>query len=306
MARKFRRRRKSRKKTTVSHVKSIVKKELSKTRETQKLVSYLSWSPIPQLIDRTTDPQAGLLLSLTGGVSPQIGQTVQNPAVYSDKNLFVLLPSANVGGTVAGQQAGQGGMAMDSQISPAENAAIGGIHQLEGREAYLKNWYANIIVSNNNQQVTSPRPSFVRMLVFETRRPLAEQNLSQQIYLQNHAVNKMNANVSDFPETVCSYLNRATIKKVYMDRLIKLTGPFGTSPLQGGSSQSSYTTKLKVRINKKCRWAYYYPTRDPANETAQNLVYQGPFIYAMICSNQSDDQEQPQIAMNTMLTFLDD
>ncbi len=304
MARKFRRRRRGRKKTTVSHVKSIVKKELSKTRETQKLVSYLSWSPIPELIDRTTDSQAGLLISLTGGVSPQVGQTVQNPAVYSDKNLFVLLPSANIGGTQSGNQAGQGGMAMDASTSPADNASIGGVHQLEGRECFLKNWYASLIISNTRQQVTSPRPSFVRMVVFETRRPLAENALAQQIFLQNHAVNAMNTSVSSNPETVNSYLNRPGIKKVYMDRLIKLTGPAAADA--GASSAQLYTTKLKVRINKKARWTYYYPTRDPVQAASENLVYQGPFIYAMLCSNQQDDAEQPQVALNSMLTFLDD
>lgn len=303
MARK-RRRRRHRKKTSVSHVKSIVKKELSKTRETQKMVSYLSWSPIPELIDRTTDAQGGLLLSLTGGVNPQIGQTVQNPGVYSDKNLFVLLPSANIGGNLSGQQAGQAGMAMDASSSPAENAAIGGVHQLEGREAYLKTWYASLIISNVRQQVVSPRASFVRMIVFETRRPLAENALAQQIFLQNHAVNAMNTTVTSNPETVNSYLNRGGIKKVYADRLVKLTGPAATDA--GASSAQLYTTKLKVRINRKCRWTYYYPTRDPVQAADENLVYQGPFIYAMFCSNQSDPDEQPQIAVNTMLTFLDD
>ncbi len=304
MARKFRHRRRHRKKTTTSQVKAIVKKEIGKTRETQKLVSYLSWSPIPELIDRTTNPQGGLLLSLTGGVSPQIGQTVQNPAVYSDKNLFVLLPSANIGGNLSGQQAGQGGMAMDASTSPAENASMGGVHQLEGRECFIKSWYALLILSNSPQQVVNPRSCFVRMVVFETRRPLGENALAQQIFLQNHAVNAMNANVTSNPETVNSYLNRAGIKKVYMDRLVKLTGPAGTNT--GASSAQLYTTKLKVRINKKARWTYYYPTRDPVQAADENLVFQGPFIYAMLCSNQGNEDEQPQIALNSMLTFLDD
>ncbi len=298
------RRRRHRGKASVAQVKAIVKKEVSKTVETQKLVSYLSWSPIPELIDRTTDAQGGLLISLTGGVSPQIGQTVQNPSVYSDKNLFVLLPSANIGGTQGGNQAGQGGMAMDASVSPADNASIGGIHQLEGRECFLKSWYASLIISNTRQQVTSPRPCFVRMVVFETRRPLAENALAQQIFLQNHAVNAMNASVSNSPETVNSYLNRPVIKKVYMDRLIKLTGPAAADA--GASSAQLYTTKLKVRLNKKARWSYYYPTRDPVQNAPENLVYQGPFVYAMFCSNQQDEAEQPNIALNSMLTFLDD
>ncbi len=300
MARKRRRSRKTR----TSVIKRIVKKEVGKTRETQKLVSYLSWSPIPELIDRTTDPQAGLLLSLTGGVNPQIGQTVQNPVVYSDKNLFTLLPSANVGGNISGQQAGQGGMAMDASGSPADNVAVGGIHQLEGRQCYLKTWYCSLIMSNTRQQVTSPRPCFVRMIVFETRRPLAEDALAQQIFLQNHAVAAMSAAVTDNPETVNSYLNRAGIKKVYFDKLLKLTGPASSDA--GASSAQLYTRKIKIRLNKKAHWTYYYPTRDPVQTADENLVYQGPFIYAVFLSNQSDIDEQPRVALNSMLTFYDD
>ncbi len=300
MARKRRRSRKTR----TSMIKRIVKKEVGKTRETQKLVSYLSWSPIPELIDRTTDPQSGLLLSLTGGVNPQIGQTVQNPVVYSDKNLFTLLPSANVGGNISGQQAGQGGMAMDAGVTPADNVAVGGIHQLEGRQCYLKTWYCSLIMSNTRQQVTSPRPCFVRMIVFETRRPLAEDALAQQIFLQNHAVAAMSAAVTDSPETVNSYLNRAGIKKVYFDKLLKLMGPASSDA--GASSAQLYTRKIKIRLNKKAHWTYYYPTRDPVQTADENLVYQGPFIYAVFLSNQSDADEQPRLALNSMLTFYDD
>lgn len=299
-----RKRRRSRKRSSTSMIKKIVKKEVGKTRETQKLVSYLSWSPIPELIDRTLNAQSGLLLSLIGGVNPQIGQTVQNPAVYSDKNLFTLLPSANIGGNISGQMAGQGGVAMDASVVPSENASIGGIHQLEGRQCYLKTWYASLIISNARQQVTSPRPCFVRMIVFETRRPLAENALAQQIFLQNHAVSAMNASVSGSPETVNSYLNRGGIKKVYFDKLLKLTGPASSDA--GASSAQLYTRKLKIRLNKKAHWTYYYPTRDPVQSDDENLVYQGPFIYALFCSNQDDANEQPRIALNTMLTFYDD
>ncbi len=298
------RKRKRSRKTSTSKIKAIVKKEVGKTRETQKLVSYLSWSPIPEMIDRTADPQSGLILSLTGGVNPQIGQTVQTPAIYSDKNLFTLLPSANIGGNISGQMAGQGGLAMDASVSPADNVAVGGIHQLEGRQCYLKTWYASLIISNTRQQVTSPRPCFVRMVVFETRRPLAENALAQQIFLQNHAVNAMVASVNNPPETVNSYLNRAGIKKVYFDKLLKLTGPASSDA--GASSAQLYTRKLKIRLNRKAHWTYYYPTRDPVQNADENLVFQGPFLYCIFLSNQQDPDEQPRIALNSMLTFYDD
>ncbi len=141
------------------------------------------------------------------------------------------------------------------------------------------------------------------MLVFETRRPLAESDLGQQVWLQSHGVSAMSDTVAAPPETVCSYVNRDIVKKIYYDKLIKLTGP--ASGDAGASSAQMYSTKIKVRINKKCRWTYYYPTRDPV-QADPSLSYLGPFIYILFASNQTDETQQPRIAMNTMLTFLDD
>jgi len=311
MARKYRKRRYrgNRRKASVSQVKAIVKKEVGKTVETNKMVSYLSWSAIPQLIDNIAGDKQGLLLSLTGGVSPQLSQTVITLGTYNDKQLFTLLPSGSELTNPSGNfnQASQGGVAMEQTPSGSiENDAIGGIHCLEGRQAYLKSWYASVILSNVTQQVLNPRPCFVRMVVFETRRPLAQDNLAQQVFLQNHAVTAMESSVSSPPETVNSYLNRDIIKKVFYDRLIKLTGPAtATGGDSGASSAQLYCRKIKVRINRKCRWTYYYATHDP-DTTRPSLSYMGPFIYAVFLSNQSDVNNQPAIAMNTMLTFQDD
>ncbi len=311
MARKYRRRkrRKNRKKASVSQVKAIVKKEVGKTVETQKMVSYLSYSQIPELLDDSTGTKQGLVLSLTGGCNPQTAQTVLNPQSYTDNQLFTLLPAGSVATSVPSyannvQQAGEGGQFMTSSSLGTTNAAIGGIYQLEGRQAYLKSWYARLILTNASEFVNTPAPAFVRMLVIETRRPLAGDDLAQQIFLQNHAVAAFNAAVTDEPETVNSYLNREIIKKVYMDRLIKLTGPYGANG-EGASSANSYCTKIKVRINKKCRWAYYYATENPAPSRA-SLSYLGPFLYCILCSNQPNANSHPVIAMNTMLTFNDD
>ncbi len=301
---KRRRRRRRRKSSLISKVKSVVKKEVGKTRETLKMVSYLSWSSMPPLIDDTAGDKQGLLLSLTGGISPQDSQTVLTPGVYTDKQLFTLLPAGSTLSSGLVQQANQGGNAMEQDPTGAiTSAAIGGIHCLEGREAFLKTWYATLILSNSPQQVNAPRSCFVRMLVFETRRPLAAEDLAQQVWLQNHAVGAMSASVSAPPETVCSYVNRDIVKKIYYDRLVKLTGPAAGDA--GASSAQMYSTKIKVRINKKCRWVYYYGTRDPV-QADESLSYMGPFIYCLFCSNQTDETQQPRIAMNTMLTFLDD
>ncbi len=302
MPRKYRSRR--RRRGLTSKVKSIVKHEVGKTRENQKMVSYLSWSSIPECIDDTNGDRQGLLLSLTGGLSPQDSQTVLTPGVYTDKQLFTLLPAGSQIGSNNVQQANQGGNAMEQDNAGAvTSAAIGGIHTLEGRQAWLKTWYASIILSNSPQQVTNPRSCFVRMVVFQTRRPLASEDLAQQIFLQNHAVAAMNATVADEPETVNSYLNRDVVSKVFVDKLIKLTGPASTNT--GASSAQLYKTKIKVRINKRCRWTYYYATRDP-NQTEESLSYMGPFIYCLFCSNQSQGESFPSIAMNTMLTYYDD
>ncbi len=300
-----RRRRRRRKKSLMSKVKSVVKREVGKTVETAKMVSYLSWSSIPPLIDDAAGTSPGLVLSLTGGLQPQNDQTVMQPGVYTDKQLFTLLPAGSQISTNNVQQANQGGNAMELDAAGnVENAAIGGVHCLEGREAFLKSWYATLILSNSPQQVVDPRPCFVRMVVFETRRPLAQNDIAQQIFLQNHAVNAMNATVSSSPETVCSYLNRDIIKKVFYDKLVKLTGP-AQAGTAGASSAQLYTTKIRVRINRKCRWTYYYATRDPV-QTDESLTYMGPFIYCVFCASQTDENRYPQLAMNTMLTFQDD
>ncbi len=299
------RRRRRRKKSIISKVKKIVKKEVGKTRETSKMVSYLSYSSIPTLIDNVDGDEAGLLLSLTGGIAPDEDQTVMNPGVYTDKQLFTLLPAGSAISTDNVQQASQGGNAMEQLSTGAiTSASIGGVHCLEGRQCWLKNWYARLILSNSGQQVVDPRPCFVRMIVFSTRRPLASDNLAQQIFLQNHAVQSMNNAVADGPQTVNSYLNREIVSKVFYDKLIKLTGPAG-SPAEGASSSQLYTTKIKVRLNRRARWAYYYATRDPA-QTNESLTYMGPFVYCLFCSNQPTADKQPVIAMNTMLTYHDD
>jgi len=300
------RRRRRRRKSVHAKIKSVVKQEMGKVIETNKMVSYLAWSSIPQLIDSDTDATSkGLILSLTGGINPQNDQTVMNPGTYTDKQLFTLLPyGSQLTGTNNTQGAQQGGLQMQQTSGLDETSnAIGGIHCLEGRRALLKNWYASIILSNSPQQVADPRPCFVRFLVVQTRRPLASNSVAQQIFLQNHAVAAMGgAGAGVEPETVNSYINRDIVSKVYYDKLMKLTGPPANNT--GGSSAQLKTFKIKVRLNKQCRWTYYYATRDPA-ETDESLTYMGPFIYAVFCGNQSNEDQWPKVAMNTMLTYSD-
>lgn len=297
--RKRRTRRHSRKHTTKKQVHAIVKREVGKTRESHKLVNYVVWSSIPQLIDRIANSSTGLCFSLTGGVNP-FQNTAQQPQNTTDSSLFVLKPSQYpdaIGGFSGVNQAGQGGMAIDANQSAIINDPIGGVYVLEGRQAYLKTWYAHIMLRNNpssNEQGLA----FVRMLVFETYRPLGDRSVAQQVLLQNHAVEAMVGSTTTAPESVIGYLNRENIKKVYTDQLIKLT--------LDQSSMQSTVRKLKIRINKKCRWSYYYGTQGPAAQGSK-INYQGPFLYCLFFSNQdSQGVTMPEMCMDTMLTFYDD
>ncbi len=305
MAKKWHKKNKrGRKHSTTNKIKSIVKHEVNKTREVQKLLSYLSFSNIPILLDGTTVLDShGLILSLTGGLQPPQDQEVQDPGVYTDKLLFMLLPGQDPSANIQGvNNAGYAGMSMNKTSLVITNDAVGGVHQLEGREAFLKDWYVRMIISNSAQVVTDPRPCFVRMFVIETYRPLAALNVAQQIFYQQGAVETFTPGAV-IPKTVTSYINRDVVKKVYYDNTITLTGPSGTDA--GGSSKQLYSKKLKIKINKKCKWAYYYRSSNPAIAN-DRLVYQGPFIYMVFCSDQGTLIRQPQMALSTMLTFYDD
>ena len=317
-------RRRSRK-ASVAQVKAIVKSEVGKTRETNKLVSYVGWSRLNDILLSSMTASVGLpnpeqsfaLFSMTGGLDSGINGT-QDPTVYQPKNLFVLLPSSQDGaGNLSGVgQAQQGGTAsnMDGSAgvgSQTSNVAIANVHQLEGRSCWLKKFYATIALNNSSTAVTTPTNQIVRCVVFQTRRPLSKIGLSTQILLQNHGQIQMNAVLNNYPTTALGYLNRDVISKVYYDKIFTLNGG-------GGATGSLKRFKLKININKKCRWSYYYPTRTPANVN-QVLTYQGPYLYvAMWCSDTStfnaafDDvnginiTRRPAFSMSSILTFMDD
>lgn len=314
MARR-RRRRKRRRNSHTSKIKAIVKKEVGKTRESLRLVSYVPWSRMNDIMvaDSASNSQSVCVYSLTGGLDCLL-DTTQNPQTYVSKQLFTMLPSSLDGGVLDGVgQYGDGGtMSQMSGVGGVAFADLGNTHVLEGNQCYLKKFYARVAINNSTASVTEPTNMYIRCLVVETRRPLSSKALSQQILLQNHAVPARTASVtpSQFPTSALGYLNTEVIKKVYYDRVIPLNGG-------AGATGSMRYFKLKINIEKKAHWKYYYPTRDPVMLN-QNLNYQGPFIYLIMWPSSSgiygtawDDDgigenRLPAFTINSILTFYDD
>lgn len=313
----FKRRRRSNKKASISQVKSIVKREVGKTREQLRMVSYVGWSRFQDILASTNDASNGdevCVYSLTGGLNPLLSGS-QNPSAYAAKNLFTLLPSNDEapGLQIDGVgQVGDGGTAgqMNGVGGNTGVLALSNIHMLEGSQCFLKKFYATIAFNNATESTDTPTNMFVRCLVVETRRPLSSVQLSQQILLQNHAVPARSGVTSpgNYPVSALGYLNREVIKKVHYDRLIRLNGG-------GGATGSMQSLKIKIPINKKAHWKYYYPTRDPLNVN-NRLTYQGPFMYLIMWPSASGvygaawdpiaETRLPAFALNSILTLYDD
>ncbi len=320
-----RRRKGGSRKASVAVVKKIVAKEVGKTRETNKLVSFVAWSRLNDILLSSLPASPALpnpadavcCYSLTGGLSSTIDAT-QDPTDYIVKRLFVLLPTDISSGALDGVgQAHQGGFsnAMDASAgtgAQVDTAQIANVHQLEGRSCFLKKFYANICLNNSSASVTTPTNCLVRAMVVETRRPLSSFSLSTQILLQNHGTIEMAGGTSTFyPTSALGYLNRDVIRKVHYDKTFTLNGG-------EGATGSLKRFKLKININKKARWSYYYPTRTPS-ETDQHLTYQGPFIYLLMWASSASTYgtpfnetsgigvaRRPAFSLSSILTFMDD
>ncbi len=325
---KRRRKRRRRRGGILKKVHAIVKKEVGKTRESNKLVSYVAWSRLNDILLSSMPATPGLLnpeqaiccYSLTGGLSSTIDFT-QDPTEYISKNLFVLLPSddtAVVPTALSGvSQAHQGGTASAMDGSAGVGAqtivdSLANVHQLEGRQCYLKKFYATVCLNNSTASVTTPSNVLVRCCIVSTRRPLSNVSLSTQVLLQNHGTIQSIGGTGAFPPTsALGYLNRDVISKVYFDRTYTLNGA-------AGASGSLKRFKVKININKKARWSYYYPTRVPA-ETSQHLTYQGPYLYLIMWASESGlygsgfhvtagiaEPRRPAFSLSSILTFMDD
>lgn len=324
--RRFRRRR--RRGSQKSKILAIVKKEVGKTRESNKLVSYVAWSRLNDILLSSmpatpalpNPAQSVCLYSLTGGLASTVNVT-QDPTAYVSKNLFVLLPnddSAVVPTALSGvAQAQQGGTASAMDASAGVGAQtivddLANVHQLEGRQCYLKKFYATICLNNSTASITTPTNVLVRCVIFSTRRPLSNISLSTQILLQNHGTIQSLGGTGAFPPTsALGYLNRDVIKKVYYDKTYTLNGA-------AGASGSLKRFKVKLSIEQKARWSYYYPTRVPAI-TSQHLTYQGPYLYLCMWASEAglygsgfsvtegiNATRRPAFSISSILTFMDD
>lgn len=328
-----RRRRRRTRKASVKQVKAIVKKEVGKTRETNKMVSYVGWSRLNDILLSNLPASPNLpephdtvcCYSLTGGLSSTIDST-QAPNNYICKELFTLLPTNENAGNQAGVgQAQQGGTAGQQDASGGAGAAafteaIANIYQLEGRQCYLKKFYASVALNNSQTSVDTPTNVFIRAVVIETRRPLSSTQLGKQVLLQNHSTIEMSpgaTTTNNYPCSAMGYLNRDVIKKVHYDKIFTLNGG-------GGATGSLKRFKIQVPINKKARWSYYYPSGVPADRD-NTLTYQGPFLYLIMWASSSSTFDsdfalpaagnegggiasirRPAFALSSILTFMDD
>ncbi len=321
--RKKKRSRKGSKKATVSNVHNIVRKQLGKTKEVVKLVSFMKNRPI-RSINATNPWTDTVIYSLTGGrmgAGTTLAQGSDTPNITSS-SLFALRPA--YGDNT--QLAGDGGQVDSNANSTSDSLTTVGVHNLRGRSCFLKNWHCNIRINNvgnlefntpGGQTVAASNPQTpvaqgIRLLIVETRRPLGQarvpgdiaDNLARQIFLQFHSGAATGTQVlpSDITaDAITGFLNFQVIKKVHLDKFFWL----GDGDL--GTFQTQKILRLKIPINKKAHFNYQYNVGDTTVSPA--LIYSGPFIYmiALGSSDASQDLEvAPRMTISSILTLEDD
>lgn len=321
-----RRRRRKRRKASVHTVRKIVKKEVGKTRELKKLVSFVMERPIRTLntafIGSANTPwENTMIYSLTGG---RMSNGFDSNDVINSNNTPSSMFSLRPAFTGKVQLAGQGGQVDSNANTTQESKTAGGVHILQGRQCYLKNFYCNLRISNQGHQgfttpggtiilaedPQTPIAQHVRILVIETRRPLygmrsggAYNSLASQIFLQLHAGDGTGAQVpNDINcDGVTGFLNFEIIKKVIYDKLLWMGDG------DKGTSRTQFVKRLKVRLNKKAYWNYNYDVQDPSGEPV--LKYNGPWFYMLMFGSNlaSNDLDVcPRVNMSSILTLYDD
>ncbi len=333
MARKYRRK-KYRRRGLMSKVKKAIKKEVNKGRELKKLVSFVADRPLrsinTEFIGSANTPfENTIIYSLTGGRVRTFIPTdhPQDPDVDTNKSLFAMRPMFANAQSVKVSAAGEGGIVDDNANTGDASLATQGVHQLQGRECYLKNWYCNLRVNNQGHQSfttpagnviaaqdpQAPIATYVRLLVVETRRPLGGMrtgggynSLARQLFLQYHAGDGTQTQAPPATDinadSVTGFLNLQVIKKVMFDKMVWL------SDGDKGGYKTQFLARLKLRLNRKARWNYNYDTAD-SDPTEGHVSYEGPWIYMiMINSNQTsqDTQVCPRVNLSSILTFYDD
>ena len=328
--RRFRRKHHNRK-ISKKEVKSIVKKEVGKTRENQKMFSFMTNLPIRSINNKSsaTAPLGwgnAIVYSLTGGYYPLATRCNPEGTIIQDvdKALFVMRPYFN--DKVSGY--GQGGAATDNAASTTAAAELG-VHTLEGNECYLKSWRARIFINNDGCPATTyptytipavnPQASVtqnIRVMVVETRRPLQQAELPQQIFCQMQSGTQVNTSVlptAPYADSTLGFLNFSVIKKVHYDKVHNLGGSKGDN--ETGAWKGSKNLKLHVPINKKARWNYSYKVDQADQSDEGKISYMGPYIYLIMtaevfgAADGSDNlalEAAPRCNITSMLTYYDD
>ncbi len=330
--RRRRRRRRFNKKSLMSKVKKVVKKEVGKTRELKKLTSFVMRRPIRSLNTQwvgtaNTPWENTVIYSITGGRMNQ-GFTSDDTLinVNTPKSLFGLRPAYASSAVQKVELGLEGGIVDSSQNVGQAPLAEGGIHILQGTQCFLKNFYCNIRINNagyaafttaSGDDVSALSPSnpvsqYIRVLAIETRKPLlgmrpggAYNSVAQQILLQVQSGDGLQ-DVVPTPggincDSVSGFLNLSTIKRVIYDKVIQL----GSG--EKGNFKSQWIKRLKIPLNRKARFNYLYDQTDATAEPV--LKYDGPWIYLVMFGGNDITQSldaAPRVSMSSILTLYDD
>ncbi len=337
MAKKrFRKRRRFKRRSKFkSSVKSLIKKEMSKTQEIRKIVSFVRNRPVRTLNVNVagianTPWENTVVYSLTGGRIREYTASelqLQNPDANTPKSLFPLRPPEGDSTSLAGD----GGIVDSNANINTASYATSGVHVLQGRSVYLKNFYCNIRINNQGhsafttpdgtsvpaQNPQSPVAQFIRVMVVQTRRMLGGMraggsyvSLARQILLQYQSgdpTQTQAAPAADIQaDSVTGFVNMQTVKKVMYDKIVWLGDG------DNGTAKTQFVTRLKIPLNKKAYWNYQYSVETPASDA--RLSYQGPFYYLLAFTPSlaeadvglNSAQLAPRMDISSILTFLDD
>ena len=336
------RRRRRRKKQSV---KALIKKELSKNLEKYTLLSSIQNIQIPYMFYREDDalsPQ--FVYSLTGGYHTGLDSAQQTQAEDDGMNsLFNLYPLGAYNAITATEMtdaAGMGGLAQEQNlvgdpgvITNIRETAFPGTYMLRGTECKLLNFHFRYqidwsqltqysfyviptggVPAEKTEGLIRGTGQSVRLMVIETRRPLAKNTqastqLAQQIFLQATVEGTQPVNAgppaTSQPASINSFVNYNMVKRVLWSKII-----------HGTTIKTQTIGRGTVRLQRKAHWQNIYTIDGTTKKEVPQ--YAGPFLYLVAWSsnyeNISSTAEitagwknviRPRISITSMLTFND-